>query len=47
MAAYINASKPKRLEVVGGCLAKAAKILIVSKLIAISYPRDGKSWLAS
>jgi hypothetical protein len=31
------------LEVVGGHLAKAAKALVVSKPIAIFYPRDGKS----
>ena len=31
------------LKVVSGYLAKAAKALIVSKPIAIFYPRDGKS----
>ena len=31
------------LKIVGGYFAKAAKALIVSKLIAIFYPRDGKS----
>jgi hypothetical protein len=31
------------LEVVSGYLTKAAKALIVSKLIAIFYPRDKKS----
>ena len=31
------------LKVVGGYLTKAAKALVVSKLIAIFYPRDGKS----
>ena len=31
------------LEVVGGYLVKAAKALIVSKLIAIFHPRDRKS----
>jgi hypothetical protein len=31
------------LKVINRHLAKAAKALIVSKLIAIFYPRDGKS----
>jgi hypothetical protein len=43
VAARINASRLKRLEVVGGRLAKAAKALVVSELIAIFHPGDGKS----
>jgi len=35
--------RKNRLEVVGGYLAKAAKALVVSELIAIFYPGDGKS----
>jgi len=35
--------RKNRLEVVGGHLAKAAKALVVSELIAIFYPGDGKS----
>ena len=31
------------LKIVGRHLAKAAKALVISKLIAIFYPRDGKS----
>ena len=31
------------LEVVGRYLIKAAKALVVSELIAIFYPKDGKS----
>ena len=32
-----------QLIVVGGHLARAAKALVVSELIAIFHPRDGKS----
>ena len=31
------------LEVIGGYYIRAAKALVISKPIAIFYPRDGKS----
>ena len=35
--------RKNRLKVVGGRLTKGAKVLVVSKPIAIFHPRDGKS----
>ena len=36
----------KKKKEIDGYFARAAKALVVSELIAIFYPGDGKSWLA-